>query len=329
MFDPKSKPHPKYKCNECDKHYVNKGAMTNHEKKVHNITKPPLKTGFMNISSYSDTDEFKLDNDEEQDLKRAADELELIANMASQIDFNSSALAPNVEQDKDTNETIYIPPATSQPDKNQVPLCSPAAKFLTESQRKILIPDLTESDDDNEHESYICGECGKVFNYEDECNRHMTTVHKEKKSKEANHSAGDHKCTECHYRTNFAIHYYQHCLDHHTPKELEPIIFNEKPIKKPIIFILAEHNMALAEETRKLRKDLDYIKKVLRPKAPSTKFNCHKCNDLSSFPTRIQEHILEDHCCKYCEKTFSSKIEKEHHKKYMCRVCEKKVWSQS
>ena len=186
-----------------------------------------------------------------------------------------------------------------------------------------MIPDLTESSDDDEFETYICGECGKVFNNEVEVNTHMTNVHKEKKQKETGHSAGDHKCTECNYRTNFAIHYYQHCLDHHTPKELEPIIFNEKPIKKPIIFILAEHNMALAQETKRLRKDLDYIKKVLKPKGPSTKFSCQKCNDLSSSPTRIQELILEDHCCKYCEKTFSSKIEKEHHKKYMCTVCQK------
>ena len=186
-----------------------------------------------------------------------------------------------------------------------------------------MIPDFTESSDDDELETYICGECGKVFNNEVEVNTHMTNVHKEKKPKETLHSAGDHKCTECNYRTNFAIHYYQHCLDHHTPKELEPIIFNEKPIKKPIIFILAEHNMALAQETKRLRKDLDYIKKVLKPKGPSTKFSCQKCNDLSSSPTRIREHILEDHCCKYCEKTFSSKIEKEHHKKYMCTVCQK------
>ena len=87
--------------------------------------------------------------------------------------------------------------------------------------------------------------------------------------------------------------------------------------------MLAEHNMALAEETRTLKRDLDYIKEALRPKAPSTKFNCQKCNILSSSPTRIQEHILQDHCCKYCEKTFSSKIEKARHNKYMCASCDK------
>ena len=88
----------------------------------------------------------------------------------------------------------------------------------------------------------------------------MITVHKEKKVEETNDSAGDHKCSECTYRTNFAVHYYQHCLNHHTPKELDNVIHNEKPITTPVIFLLAEHNMALAEETKKLRKDLNYIK---------------------------------------------------------------------
>ena len=87
--------------------------------------------------------------------------------------------------------------------------------------------------------------------------------------------------------------------------------------------MLAEQNMALAEETRALKRDVEYIKEALKPKAPSTKFNCQKCNKLSSSPTRIQEHIQEDHCCKYCEKTFSSRIEKERHKTYMCMLCRK------
>ena len=57
--------------------------MTNHKLKVHNITKSPIKTSFMDISSFSE-----LDHTEEQEFKEAADELELIANMTSQIDFD-------------------------------------------------------------------------------------------------------------------------------------------------------------------------------------------------------------------------------------------------
>ena len=336
MSDPNSKPVPKFNCNECDKPYVKKGAMTNHRLKVHNMTKSPLKTGFKDISSSSehdedksasgkypclncnktyklkksllghirnihtkkvptifevnesdtDIDEFELEKTmmmehaKEQDHKEAAAELELIASMTSTINFNSSVLTSNVETE--TNDVIKILSDTGKPmvgevlPKNQVPLCSPAAKFLTESQKKIVIPDLSESEDEeenNEEETYICGECGKVFSNEEEVNIHMRSSHREKTSDETNHSAGDHKCPECRYRTNFAVHFYQHCLDHHTPKELDKIINNEK---SPIIFMLAEHNMALAEETRSLKKDLDYIKEALKPKAPSTKFNCQK-----------------------------------------------------
>ena len=62
MSDPKSKPDPKYMCSECNKPYVKKGAMANHKKKVHHMTKSPLKTGFMDLSSYIDNDnEFELE----------------------------------------------------------------------------------------------------------------------------------------------------------------------------------------------------------------------------------------------------------------------------
>ena len=346
MSDPKSKPDPKYMCSECNKPYIKKGAMTNHKKKVHNMTKSPLKTGFMDLSSYSDNDdEFELEKTmmaeyaKEQDLKETENELELISNMTNTINFNSSVLLSNVEAEMPKDDFNILPNKENPTiekvlPKKKVPLCSPAAKFLSESQKKILIPDLPESEEDDEEATSICGECGKLFKNEDEGNIHMRTVHREKIADRTNHSAGDHKCPECNYRTNFAVHFYQHCLDHHTPKELETIIFNEKPINTQIIFMLAEHNMALSEETKKLKKvlsvetnklkkDLEYIKDALKPKAPSTKFNCQKCNKLSSSPTRIQQHIIEDHCCKYCEKTFSSKIEKMRHNKYMCKVCEK------
>ena len=381
MSDQKCKPDPKFKCDKCDKPYVKKGAMTNHKLKVHNITKSPLKTGFMDLSSNSehdknihdngkypclicdmtfkskksvlghmqnihkknastifevtesdaDIDEFELEKTmmteyaQELNLREDTEELELVSNMTSTINFNSSVLVSSLETEK-TNNVIKILSDTGKPitgevlPKGRVPLCSPAAKFLTESQKKIVIPDFTESEDDDEEEISICGECGKSFSNEEEGNIHMRVAHKKKMSDKTNHTAGDHKCTECHYRTNFAVHFYQHCLDHHTPKELDNIINKEK---SPIIFMLAEHNMALAEETKSLKRDLDYIKEALRPKNPSTKFKCQKCNELSSSPTRIQEHILADHCCKYCEKSFSSKTEKARHMKYMCIVCEK------
>ena len=37
------------------------------------------------------------------------------------------------------------------------------------------------------------------------------------------------------------------------------------------------------------------------------KFNCKKCKDLCASLTQIQEYMLEDRCCKYCDKTFASR----------------------
>ena len=40
-----------YNCNECDKPYIKKGAMKNHLKRVHNISKSPINKGFMDITT--------------------------------------------------------------------------------------------------------------------------------------------------------------------------------------------------------------------------------------------------------------------------------------
>ena len=140
---------------------------------------------------------------------------------------------------------------------------------------------------------------------------------------QSHHSAGDHKCGYCKFRTNLAIDYLRHYLNNHADKELIDLLNSKKSIDPPVIYLLAEQNMALREETESLRKDLAYIKEALRPKSKAEKFNCERCKLLCGSPTRIQEHMIEDHCCKYCERVFASKTEKELHKKYMCAICKK------
>ena len=87
--------------------------------------------------------------------------------------------------------------------------------------------------------------------------------------------------------------------------------------------------MDLVEDNKQYIKDLNIIFfKVLPPKSRAAKCYCKKCKDVCAYLTRMQEHILEDHCCEYCVQTFSSKTEKESHRKYMCKLCEIK-FSQS
>ena len=206
--------------------------------------------------------------------------------------------------------------------KINVPLCAPAAKYLSESQKGILIPDIQMSEDDDievketNPTMYTCNHCKNTFKTEEELRNHKKINHSK-----GYISAGDQKCEECSYRTNFAAHYLHHILNTHADKELARTIKGLNPVDSAVIYILAEQNLALTEESKKMRKDLDYIKKALKPKSRAAKFTCQKCTDLCAAPTRMQEHMLEDHCCKYCDQVFASKTEKERHMKYMCSKC--------
>ena len=51
----------------------------------------------------------------------------------------------------------------------------------------------------------------------------------------------------------------------------------------------------------------------------AAKFYFKKCKDLCPSLTGMQEHMLEDCCCKYCDQTFTSRTDKLSHKKYMCK----------
>ena len=249
----------------------------------------------------------------------------MMLGMKSQVSFDASVLtapSPTAEPANDIIIQSSDNTITGEPLIN-VPLCAPAAKFLSESQKRILIPDIQESEDDdgevNETTSIVnnINLCKKTFTKEE-----VLIKHKKSNHKKGYNPAGDQRCEECSYRTNFAAHYLNHILNTHADKELARTIKSLKPVDSAVIYMLAEQNMALAEESKRMKKDIDYIKKALEPKSKAAKFSCQKCKELCASPTRIQEHMLEDHCCKYCDKVFASRTEKERHKKYMCVKCE-------
>ena len=47
----------------------------------------------------------------------------------------------------------------------------------------------------------------------------------------------------------------------------------------------------------------------------AAKFNFRERKDVCPFLTQMQEHMLEDCCCKYCDQTFTSRTEKLSHMK--------------
>ena len=58
-----------YNCNKYDKPYIKKGALTNHMRKVHSISKSPVKEEFMDISNNSESDNNDLINKEDDEFE--------------------------------------------------------------------------------------------------------------------------------------------------------------------------------------------------------------------------------------------------------------------
>ena len=65
--------------------------------------------------------------------------------------------------------------------------------------------------------------------------------------------------------------------------------------------------MNYIEEYEQNRNDFDNINMKIPLYLEAEKFNCKKCKDLCASLTQIQEYMLEDRCCKYCDKTFASR----------------------
>ena len=73
--------------------------------------------------------------------------------------------------------------------------------------------------------------------------------------------------------------------------------------------------MDLDEDNEQNIKDFNNIKIPLY----LGKQNLTLRSNLWASLTRMQEHILDDCCCKYCEQTFTNRTEELGHKKYMCK----------
>ena len=105
-----TKPIKMYRCNVCDKPYIKKGALTNHLKKVHNISISPTKKDFMDISNISDDldkdNSFILEHARYLNRKEDAEELDIMLGMKSQVSFDSSVLTAPSPTAEPANDII-------------------------------------------------------------------------------------------------------------------------------------------------------------------------------------------------------------------------------
>ena len=221
-----------------------------------------------------------------------------------------------------------------------VPLTAGAAAFLTQSQMKLVLPSLNLTNDLEVTNPVICAECKETFQTLEEGSEHMDREHGADKEQELAvpeiqsrawpaKNSKNYDCDECEFNDPSAVNLIQHNINKHISKTDYLEIQAIEPTAPYIVHLLAEQNLMLSREIKKLHISIETLKKKCISKEPKTlksraaKFSCQKCKDLCGSPTRIQEHMIEDHCCKYCDKTFASKTEKENHKRYMCNICEK------
>jgi hypothetical protein len=75
-----------------------------------------------------------------------------------------------------------------------------------------------------------CDKCNQTFTNVKKYSRHIKYYHAED-----HNSAGDHKCQECSYRTNFAANYLHHLLNTHSDKEFARTVKSLKPVGSAVI----------------------------------------------------------------------------------------------
>ena len=123
-------------------------------------------------------DEFELDTTcllehaKDLDKKDDAEELDVILGMKSTMSFDASMLTQASRAEEPPKLVTIMTKSDRDTDGeplNVVPLCSPAARFMSESQKKILIPDIQESEDEESEAQEIppvvfnCDNCKEIF----------------------------------------------------------------------------------------------------------------------------------------------------------------------
>ena len=166
-------------------------------------------------------------------------------------------------------------------------------------------------------EEVMCEECGKLFEDENLLRTHLNIEHDKKQVSVVNGNT-TYKCEDCEFRTQMAVDLFHHNIYEHNP-EAPQITREIKPVDPAVIYLLAEQNMVLGEEVKKLHTQ---VKSLMEKSKSDTSVMCNKCQDKLTYPTRLQEHLRKEHSCMTCKQSF--KTEKKKKKiKYLCETCNK------
>ena len=118
--------------------------------------------------------------------------------------------------------------------------------------------------------------------------------------------------------TQMAADLFHHNIYEHNP-EAPQIKREMKQVDPAVIYLLAEQNMVLGEQVKKLHTQ---VKNLMEKSKSDTSVMCNKCQDKLTYPIRLQEHLRKEHSCMTCKQSF--KTEKEKNRiKYLCEMCNK------
>ena len=170
-------------------------------------------------------------------------------------------------------------------------------------------------------EALMCEECGNLFGDKITLRNHLNFEHSKQQDSALTSDKTTHKCEDCGFRTQMAADLFHHTIYEHNPDEATGIFKKIKPVDPAVIYLLAEQNLALGEEVKKLRT---HVKRLMEKPKSDTSVMCNKCQDTLTYPTRLQEHLRKEHSCMTCKKSFKTEKEKKFQKiVYPCSKCKK------
>ena len=120
-------------------------------------------------------------------------------------------------------------------------------------------------------DKFNCDECNEIFSSKQDLMKHLKSIHMQN-----NHKADNHKCEECSYRTNIAANYLTHFFNVHTTDVFVNKINSLKPVNPAIVYMLAEQNMIIIQENKRMRKEESTVTRFLQVKLKrrATKITC-------------------------------------------------------
>ena len=141
-------------------------------------------------------------------------------------------------------------------------------------------------------EEVMCEECGFMFEDKIALRSHLNIEHSRQETSTVINEETTHNCEDCGFRTQMAADLFHHTIYEHNPADATAIIREIKPVDPAVIYLLAEQNVVLGEQVKKLQT---HVMRLMKKSKSDTSVMCNKCQEILTYPTRLQEHLRKEH----------------------------------